>query len=250
MDQLNYIPPAAIAEQYLERESLAPASKLLLSLSVFIACLCLTGVHKVLWKSHFNKTLQVAPATVFKLTIRAPEPKTIEPSPTKTTPTEAPLKPQNAPQPPATKTVQKTINQDKTLPENKRRTAALIAPAPNLEPALSAPAQNSNASAQPWDNVFDSQLRNRLQQRSQSMSQQQTQLKARAQISTYRNLDNSQEVLLNGRCFTETPYSASPTGIKWSLPHRCKGQLTDSQRFARGLKQAMDARFPKENTSH
>ena len=234
MDGIGYGLTAELTEQYLKRERPAPTSKIALNLTAIFTCIFLAGAHQALWEDYLNNAPQTAWLTTIKLTVNTPKPHAAKPDAAIKSPSTAQMKP--APS---------QTNQRKLLPPKKASSIALTTPQPSQIPTTPIPAQNSHEPIQPWSNVFDSQLRKKLQQ----SSSQYPQRESHPQIITYRNLDGSEEVQQGSRCFTVKQNDISPTGLQWSLPHHCKGQLTQSEHIARGLNQAMKARFPKEKPS-
>ena len=211
----------------LERDTHATASKTLLNLSALASALCLlTALTQ--WKiaPHINST----PPPAFKVHL--------EHTPKNTLPPQVNTPPKPATQQPSPKRPP-TIHSPEAAPAQKPSTHKATQPmqleaSTHKEQAISAP--------KPWDNVFDNRLRAQLQR------QQGQGTRATAPITTYQNLDGSQAVQVKQRCFTVSQSDISPTGLQWSLPRRCYGQKTESDRIAKGLQQAMQARFPKEKS--
>ncbi len=63
------------------------------------------------------------------------------------------------------------------------------------------------------------------------------------QIQTYQAQNGDTMVAIDGRCYRVVDDEFSPTGKSWSLPTRCTGHKTESDRIAEGLRKAMQERF-------
>ena len=63
------------------------------------------------------------------------------------------------------------------------------------------------------------------------------------QIQTYQAQNGDTMVAIDGRCYRVFDDEFSPTGKSWSLPTRCTGHKTESDRIAEGLRKAMQERF-------
>lgn len=65
----------------------------------------------------------------------------------------------------------------------------------------------------------------------------------KGQIQTYQAQNGDTMVAIDGRCYRVFDDEFSPTGKSWSLPTRCTGHKTESDRIAEGLRKSMQERF-------
>ena len=125
--------------------------------------------------------------------------------------------------------------------DNLKQSSAAIAAPHQAVPQESAPAATSTrlGNQAKWSNVFDSRLREQLEQHAQ---RRQIAPEDYA-ITSYRNNSGDWVAQYGERCFTLRDSDTSPTGKQWSLPQRCYGVESESDTMARNLQQAMRRRF-------
>ncbi|HEY7774387.1 MAG TPA: hypothetical protein VIC26_14485 [Marinagarivorans sp.] len=209
---------------------------------VFAAYHSAQQLLKPLASSHTYPSL-AHPAHKFQLKLSrpSPEPTLSEPSQPAETASPKHVPQSQAPDDPVQVTARSRQPElDASKPETAPLTSALkltVPPsnAPSISPALMPTLGNHSK----FSNVFDSRLREQLQQQSRD---QLSATEGRA-ITSYRD-GNGDLVARHGeRCFTLRDHKISPTGKQWSLPQRCYGVESESDAIARGLEQAMRKRF-------
>lgn len=97
-------------------------------------------------------------------------------------------------------------------------------------------------SAQPAARLFNSNIQQKLDA-ALSHNATQTPNINKMPITTYQTSDGHTMAALNGRCYRVYDDPMSPTGKRWSLPTRCAGVKTESDKIAEGLARAMKERF-------
>lgn len=137
------------------------------------------------------------------------------------------------------------------LPESFQTDAA---PAPTIDeiPTIKNSKENLPPRTEPAQDtlplkakIFSPQLRQTLDDLSADTDRRAlTELKALdRQIQTYQTQSGDTMVAIEGRCYRVFDDEFSPTGKSWSLPTRCHGHKTESDRISDGLRKAMQERF-------
>lgn len=209
------------AEIALERSTARYHSPQTLSIAVLLSAMLVLGCY-----SFIGVTPPAhSPSTEFKVRVLPPSPRAM-------------LVPENTP---ITMPLPEGFTANKAAPP-KAAKAKLSAPTtppatpPQAQPTPEYPPHNAR--------VFNPQLRAQLDAaRAGQQHLQQNPLSGNAPILTYQTATGETIAELNGRCYRVVDDDFSPTGKRWSLPTRCHGYKTESDRIAEGLRRAMQRRF-------